>query len=221
MHEVRYMISEASKLIDVEQHTLRYWEEELELNISRNEMGHRYYKNEDIELLKAIKILKEKGYQLRAIKMLIPTIQKNNYSSVDSINKLRETCDKQNFEELSDNKVFTAIEQGSKNNNDKVDRINCTNKDNTTDKLEQFNKIMKNLVNEALENNNGILAEVINEEVTNSVIKEMDYLLRIKEEREEERFKRFDRTIREVQNAREQAAATKAFRKKKKYKFFK
>lgn len=48
MHEVRYMISEASKLIDVEQHTLRYWEEELELNISRNEMGHRYYKNEDI-----------------------------------------------------------------------------------------------------------------------------------------------------------------------------
>lgn len=146
--------------------------------------------------LKQLRSLKKKGYQLRAIKMLILTIQKNNYSSVDSINKLRETCDKQNFEELSDNKVFMAIEQGSKNNNDKVDRINCTNKDNTTDKLEQFNKIMKNLVNEALENNNGILAEVINEEVTNSVIKELDYLLRIKEEREEERFKRFDRTIR-------------------------
>mgnify|MGYP000910530642 CR=1 FL=1 len=197
MHEVRYMISEASKLIDVEQHTLRYWEEELELNISRNEMGHRYYKNEDIELLKAIKVLKEKGYQLRAIKMLIPTILKNNYSDLDNINPLRERCDKQEFEELPDNQAFASV-----------------------DKLEQFNKIMKNLVTEALDNNNGILAEVINEEVTNSVIKEMDYLLRIKEEREEERFKRFDRTIREVQNAREQAAATKAFKKKKKYKFF-
>lgn len=220
MHKVRYMISEASKLIDVEQHTLRYWEEELELNISRNEMGHRYYKKEDIELLKAIKILKEKGYQLRAIKMLIPTIQKNNYSSTDSVDKLRGTCDKQNFEELLDNKACAAIEQDS-NNNDKVNSINHVNMDNPTDKLEQFSKIMRNLVNEALENNNGILAEVINEEVTNSVIKEMDYLIRIKEEREEERFKRFDRTIREVQNARQQAAVTKVFRKKKKNKFFK
>lgn len=220
MHEVRYMISEASKLIDVEQHTLRYWEEELELSISRNEMGHRYYKNEDIELLKAIKVLKEKGYQLRAIKMLIPTILKNNCSDLDNINPLRETCDKQDFKELSDNQAFTAIEQDSNNNNDKVDSINYANVDNSTDKLEQFNKIMRNLVTEALENNNGILAEVINEEVTNSVIKEMDYLLRIKEEREEERFKRFDRTIREIQNARGQAAATKTFKKKKKYKFF-
>lgn len=208
MHEVRYMISEASKLIDVEQHTLRYWEEELELNISRNEMGHRYYKEKDIELIKAIKLLKEKGYQLRAIKMLIPTIQKNNYSTMDSNDK------------LTDNKVCRVIEQDL-NNNDKINSVNHANVDNSIDKLEQFNKIIRDLISDALENNNGILTEAINEEVTNSVIKEMDYLIRIKEEREEERFKRFDRTIREVQNAREQAAATKVFRKKKKHKFFK
>ena len=37
----RYMISDAAKLIDVETHVLRYWEEELDIQIPRNEMGHR------------------------------------------------------------------------------------------------------------------------------------------------------------------------------------
>lgn len=41
MSETRYMISDASRLVDVEAHVLRYWEEELGLPIGRNEMGHR------------------------------------------------------------------------------------------------------------------------------------------------------------------------------------
>ena len=69
MDQVRYMISDASKLVEVESHVLRYWEEELELPIARNEMGHRYYTEDDIQLLKHIKKLKERGYQLKAIKM--------------------------------------------------------------------------------------------------------------------------------------------------------
>ena len=68
MSEIRYMISEASKLIDVEAHVLRYWEEELELPVPRNEMGHRYYTEYHIRLFRKIKELKEKGYQLKAIK---------------------------------------------------------------------------------------------------------------------------------------------------------
>ena len=69
MDQVRYMISDAAKLVEVESHELRYWEEELELPIARNEMGHRYYTEYDIQLLKHIKKLKERGYQLKAIKM--------------------------------------------------------------------------------------------------------------------------------------------------------
>ena len=69
MDQVRYMISDAAKLVEVESHVLRYWEEELELPIARNEMGHRYYTKDDIQLLKHIKMLKERGYQLKAIKM--------------------------------------------------------------------------------------------------------------------------------------------------------
>ena len=37
--EKKRMISDAARELDVEAHVLRYWEEELELPIPRNEMG--------------------------------------------------------------------------------------------------------------------------------------------------------------------------------------
>ena len=68
MAEVHYLISDASKKVDVESHVLRYWEDELELDVPRNDMGHRYYTEYHIRLFRQIKELKEKGYQLKAIK---------------------------------------------------------------------------------------------------------------------------------------------------------
>lgn len=63
-----YLISEAAKKVGVETHVLRYWEEELDFNVKRNEMGHRYYTIEDVERLQEVKRLKEQGLQLKAIK---------------------------------------------------------------------------------------------------------------------------------------------------------
>lgn len=71
MEKVRYMISDAANLVHVEAHVLRYWEEELELTVPRNEMGHRYYTRENIQEFQRIKDLKEKGYQLKAIRMIL------------------------------------------------------------------------------------------------------------------------------------------------------
>ena len=45
----KYLINEAAKEVHVESHVLRYWEEELELPIKRNEQGHRIYTQEDID----------------------------------------------------------------------------------------------------------------------------------------------------------------------------
>ena len=66
MEKVRYTISDAAQMMDVESHALRYWEEELDLSVPRNEQGHRYYTKENIEQFQKIKDLKEKGYQLRS-----------------------------------------------------------------------------------------------------------------------------------------------------------
>ena len=71
MEKVRYMISDAAAMAGVETHVLRYWEDELDLTIPRNEMGHRYYTSENIQEFKRIKELKEKGYQLKAIRAIL------------------------------------------------------------------------------------------------------------------------------------------------------
>lgn len=200
MRDIRYIISEASKRLDVEQHTLRYWEVELDLEIPRNEMGHRYYREQDIEVFKAIKILKEKGYQLRAIKMLLPDIQKLNHLDI----------------EITEDNCLTSLP---------IPHVIVTESETNlmekpSDKMEQFKLIINRLVTDALRDNNEVIAETVSETVSNSVIKEMDYLLRVKEEREEERYKQFDRTLREIQCGRAEFASARAGRKKMKKGFF-
>ena len=61
MEKVRYMISDAAAAVDVETHVLRYWEDELGLDVPRNELGHRYYTRDNIKQFLRIKELKEKG----------------------------------------------------------------------------------------------------------------------------------------------------------------
>jgi DNA-binding transcriptional MerR regulator len=217
MREIRYIISEASKRIDVEQHTLRYWEEELNLDIPRNEMGHRYYRDEDIEVLKAVKILKEKGYQLRAIKMLIPEIQKLKHLDQEEIEKKQQEWDKKYMDVIADENSQVSISvQGDDISDDERD----TFIEKSMGKMDQFKAIMNRLITEALQDNNEVLSETVSESVTDKVIKEMDYLLRIKEEREEERYKQFDRTLREIQNGRGEYAAARSDRYRKRKGFF-
>ena len=69
--EKTYLISETAKLVGVESHVLRYWEDELKLPIRRNELGHRYYTEEDVEQFMEIKKMKEQGLQLKAIRTVL------------------------------------------------------------------------------------------------------------------------------------------------------
>lgn len=76
--EKSYLINEAAKEVHVESHVLRYWEEELELPIMRNEQGHRIYSQEDVDKFIKIKALKDQGLQLKAVKAVLD--KKNNVS---------------------------------------------------------------------------------------------------------------------------------------------
>ncbi len=76
--EKQYKISEMTKLVNVEAHVLRYWEEELQLPIKRNDLGHRYYTEEDKELFLRVKQLKEKGIQLKGIRNMLDIPQEEN-----------------------------------------------------------------------------------------------------------------------------------------------
>lgn len=58
MKKLYYSISEISKLIDEEQHILRYWEKEFSaLTPRKNRSGNRVYSEKDLQIIKAIKHL--------------------------------------------------------------------------------------------------------------------------------------------------------------------
>ena len=58
MQKLYYSISEVSKLVDEEQHILRYWEKEFEeLKPKKNRGGNRIYSEKDIIIIRSIKTL--------------------------------------------------------------------------------------------------------------------------------------------------------------------
>lgn len=202
MSTIRYIISDASKRVDVEPHVLRYWEEELEIEIPRNEMGHRYYKDEHIEMFKTVKTLKDQGFQLKAIKLLLSDINSSGGLDTQDILKLRE--------ELNSKVINLNTSE------ELVERTESVPDDNVSHKMGQFKTIMNSLIVNALQENNSTLTENLSTDISESVIKEMDYLLRLKEEREEERYKRFDETIRDYQKSRSEVAAARDSKNRKK-----
>ncbi|RJP73468.1 MAG: MerR family transcriptional regulator [Ignavibacteriales bacterium] len=68
-----YSISEVSKLADLEQYILRYWETEFEeLKPSKNRAGNRIYTNKDIQtIMKIKKLLRDEKYTIEGAKKII------------------------------------------------------------------------------------------------------------------------------------------------------
>ena len=218
MSETHYLISDASKKVDVESHVLRYWEEELEMNIPRNEMGHRYYTDFHIRLFKQIKELKEKGYQLKAIKHALEQIKKDG--------KLEGEL----TDEILEQDMDAALKELKEEEKEENTAMVSTSADGSPlpvsaeEKMAQFQQMMNLIIGRALEVNNEKLSQDISRMVNDKVLKEIDYLMRVADERDEERFRQLDETIRLYQKenkGRAEAAAAKApflpsiFRKRK------
>ena len=68
-----YSISEVSKLTEIEQYVLRYWETEFnQLKPQKNRAGNRIYTNKDIQLILHIKeLLREKKYTIEGAKKIL------------------------------------------------------------------------------------------------------------------------------------------------------
>ncbi len=79
--QVLYSVSEAVQRSGVPSHVLRYWEDELGLSIRRTAQGHRVYSEEDLDTFLRVKELKEKGIQLKAIRLLFEDTQEGRQIS--------------------------------------------------------------------------------------------------------------------------------------------
>ena len=164
MAEIHYLISDASKKVDVESHVLRYWEDELELKIPRNEMGHRYYTEAHIRLFRQIKDLKEKGYQLKAIK-----------TALDKI--IGDDKDPEISDELLEGQVTQELKEstvsGQEGETSLSEIHNTAQVTIAQEKMEQFQEIMNHIIGRALEVNNEQLCLEVCCLVNDKVIKDM------------------------------------------------
>ena len=139
MKENKYTISEAARLLSVENHVLRYWEEELELKIPRNELGHRYYREEEIQLLHCIKELKNKGFQLKAVKEVLPDLEQKKLIDIHKLLTTQEELENQELEQLE------QVRQKEITQREEVQREDIQ-KENRRKEIEEKNKNIKGLI---------------------------------------------------------------------------
>ena len=220
-----YLISEASRLVDEESHVLRYWEEELALKIPRNDLGHRYYTDVQLDIFRTIKDLKQKGYQLKEIKQWLEDMEKDNSLGSEEEVVTPKESDKPDpgdiifpqglplpaIPPVEEMKAGSSVVLADKQKNG-VPELS---------KLQEFRQLMSEILSDVMSAGYEKMSDDITERVSRRVIKEINYLDREREEWQEEQFKQLDETIRNCQRRgrlRAETAATGMPDKRKKWK---
>ncbi|MCM1180641.1 MAG: helix-turn-helix domain-containing protein [Clostridium sp.] len=195
MSQEYYLIKEAAARVGVESHVLRYWEEELKMDIHRNAMGHRYYTEKDIGILSKVKDLKERGLQLRAIRNYL---DKRRQQMTDGTNDSKPDVIRVVAE---DEPLQAHVEET-------IVPVKQHTMTTSEEKMEQFQQIMTRVLANAIKENNELIGKTAGEHAANAVVTQMQGMTKEQEERAEERYRKLDQTLREIQRARAEAAAT-------------
>ena len=203
-----YLISDASRKVEVESHVLRYWEDELKLPVKRNELGHRYYTEEDITEFQEIKKLKEQGLQLKAIRMILKNGKLTRLPDVEDLSvEDLQRMEQGTFHGRPEENIIPA--QQTNTLTEKEERMVPVPQDanlperEMEEKVKRLEYLMKKLISEAIEESNQKCYEQLSETLT----KELDYQFRMQEERtqgweeqrrrrEEEHYKALDEMLR-------------------------
>ena len=192
--ETFYTISGAARKLSVEAHVLRYWEDELELAIPRNKMGHRVYGVGEIELFRRIMQWKEDGLSLKEIQEKCRPFAKDTQNIKSQV--IPYPSDGVKGSVSPANPVIVAASQR--------DELST---EADQEKMQKFKMILGRIVAEAMHDNSEELSIDIAGQVSTQVNKELDFLFREKEEADETRYRKFDEMIRGMQKARQEAAA--------------
>lgn len=197
MKETCYQIKEAAAKVGVESHVLRYWEEELKMDIHRNEMGHRYYTEKDIEVLSKVRDLKEKGLQLKAIRNYLEMrrkqiTQERGQTTVQTVVENMEKQTGKKEQHTTDKHEVVPVSQQILSNEEK---------------MQQFQLLMNRIVGNAIQENNELIGKSAGEHAANAVVTQFQGMTKEQEERAEARYRKLDQTLREIQQARLEAAA--------------
>lgn len=85
----KYSITELSESLNITDHALRFYEKEFGLHIPKDSRGRRFYSSEDANLMYQIKVMRDQGLELKAIRKILEdeNIIKSNYENNMSINE--------------------------------------------------------------------------------------------------------------------------------------
>lgn len=176
MNQETLLISEAAKQVQVETHVLRYWEEELQLPIKRNEMGHRYYTMDDVNQFREIKLLKEQGLQLKAIKSIL----QKDYLNTDGENSITGAAEEKAMDYMVGRRQKFIVSLSDDNAKE--------------EKARRLQYLIQHMITESVKSANKELCADIKE----TVLKELDYQFRVWDEKEEEHWKTEEEHFRKV-----------------------
>ena len=207
MEDKTYTVKEASELLELESHTLRYYEDELELQIPRNAMGHRYYRAHDMKVFQHIINLKEQGLQLKAIRNAI----RGAYNPEGE----------NDWEEEGETylQAITSLETTTNGalGEAVVGGLDITDRNNT--KVEQFRLMMKETFIQAIDENQAELKSELNYHIKYKIEEDMkegiQKIEEIYEAKDKERYRKIDETMREMQKIRNEIASLADQKKEK------
>lgn len=206
MIEKKISISEAAKQLSLESHVLRYWEMELGLQIARNSQGHRFYKAEDIDLLRDIKDLKEQGFQLKAIKLILPDIHNVRQMNPQRLYELREELNarvqSEDNPDGNEEHIAQVMPLHPRNNGELAGyHAKNTNYQNSAEeKLRHFEAMMRKMIRATIQEMENESEERIYDRITTKLLKEMDYLTRQREELHEKQIALLNEILAEVRH---------------------
>ncbi len=103
-----YSISEVSKITEIEQYVLRYWESEFEeLKPQKNRAGNRIYTNKDIQVILKIKeLLRDKKYTIEGAKKILQGVLNTEQTKINDFENLTEKKAPPKEEDKKDKKLL-------------------------------------------------------------------------------------------------------------------
>lgn len=147
MRKLYYSISEVSKISDLEQYVLRYWETEFDqLKPAKNLAGNRIYTNKDIKLILYIKkLLREEKYTIEGAKKLL---KKYTGKEADDFNPNQPEEKSSEMEIVNThNDSYTLFDDSKDMENTTTEGLQSENKKLKKDLLE-IKKILNDLLEE-------------------------------------------------------------------------
>lgn len=186
MGDIHYMTVERG-VEDISRKFIQ-WEEKLDITIGKKDEKHHYYTKEDICLIECVEKLSHAGVSDQELKSMVPDLLK---AKEHKIEVRGQAVAREN--ELQE--VENLVPMNTEN----------INKDMVTYTREMSAVDMAVTMERVLQNNNIVLEQGICDVVTESIKKEMTYLLLAKDQVEEERYKRLDTLIRQQQLSRKES----------------